>query len=95
MDQEQSVLKSPMGAYTITKELGRTKKFNLYLCQAGEVQRILKIAASVEQNGLLDREALLLRDMREEAARLEGEYALVMKDPNRMLNYHLGKHPIF
>jgi len=85
----KKVLKSPTNSYEIVKELGRTGTFNLYLCETGGRKYILKVALTVGHNGLLDREALMLRDMREEAARLETEYATVKTDTEKMLNYQL------
>ncbi|TSC71393.1 MAG: hypothetical protein G01um101470_633 [Parcubacteria group bacterium Gr01-1014_70] len=86
----EMTLTSPITEYFISKELGRTDCFNLYLCKTkSEQQCILKIAASMEKNGFLDREAILLGDMRDEAKRIEAKYDQVKLDPNRSLNYHL------
>ncbi len=84
----KQVIKSPTGTYEILKRIGETACFNLYLCKSGEITFILKIAATVEHNALLDREAFVLQEMRSEAARLEDEYARIKDNPEEVLNYH-------
>lgn len=70
------------------KLLGETEQFRTYECNLPDGGAgILKIAATVADNNLLDREAMLLRMMRNEAARLEEEYAKVKKNPLHMLRY--------
>ena len=85
----KKVLNSPTHAYEILKQVGVTEGFNLYLCKSDERSYILKIAATIERNALLDREAFILNQMRNEAARLEEEYATVKSKPEEMLNYQL------
>ena len=76
--------------YVVGKALGETEDFRLYQCSipTGGVG-ILKIAASVANNGVLDREAFILQTLRDEAVRLEEEYAKVKTDPKRLLNYQI------
>lgn len=90
-------LKSPASQYIICKHkdgsprmIGQTKAYTLYFCNlpAGKTA-ILKIAAALEHNPLMDREAFLLMNMREEAKRLEDEYAKAKEHPEQMLNYQL------
>jgi hypothetical protein len=83
---------SPSGQiYTVMveKPLGATDTFNLYQCILPDTRVcILKIASSIEHNGLLDREAYLLQTMQDEAASLEKEY-VSKKKGDKMLNYQL------
>ncbi|MBI2055956.1 MAG: hypothetical protein HYT37_01080 [Candidatus Sungbacteria bacterium] len=74
-----------------SKLLGETEQFRLYECRLPDEggAGILKIAATTAENPLLDREAFLLRAMRDEAKRLEEEYALVKEDPSILLNYQI------
>lgn len=82
-------VKGPKGQmYDVGKQLAVNSRFNLYECtlEDGRVC-LLKIAATKEQNGLLDREAYLLTTMMEEAEATEAEY--VGKFPGEPpLNYH-------
>lgn len=74
----------------IPKLLGETEHFRMYECQLPELTSgagILKISATVADNLVLDREAMLLKMMRDEAKRLEEEYSKVKKDPLHRLGY--------
>ncbi len=78
--------------YTVVKELRENAKFRFYLAFSDArpgTELMLKIATGVEYNGLLDREAMLLTNMREEAARRETEYARVRPGAGT-LNYQIG-----
>jgi len=88
---ESLVLASPADHYRVVKLVGEADAFRLYLCQngAGETY-ILKIATNQAYNGLLDREAYLLREMRKHAEFLEEAYAKVKEDPSVLLNYHFA-----
>lgn len=88
MDTKLTVA-GPAGAYRVGKRLGSTDRYNLYLCQPekADTPHILKVAAKRTANGILDREAFLLRDMREQAQALEVEYAA--KGGTIPLNYQL------
>lgn len=72
--------------YTVGTLLGETDQFRIYQCQLpdGGVG-ILKIAVSLAQNGILDREAFILQTLREEAERCEKEYR--KQNPDKVLNY--------
>jgi hypothetical protein len=93
------IVKSPSTEYVIKTKLGKedariaaTAQYNLYICTSAsrsEQELLLKVAASAEDNGVLDREAFLLRSMRTEALRLETEYA-ALKGEGTFLNYQLG-----
>lgn len=84
----ERIIKSPKNQYTVLKQIGQTKEYTLYFCRLPtEKIAVFKIAAAVEYNPLLDREALLLNNMREEAKQLEEEYAKVKGSPEQMLNY--------
>jgi hypothetical protein len=82
-------LRSPAGTcYQVGKPIGETESFRLYECADPEGRQcILKIAATAENNPLLDREAFVLRLMREEASRLEAEYVIEAGE-DKALNYH-------
>ena len=87
---KKQILKSPTDGYEILKLIGNPDEFRLYLCRSKEERNyILKVAATVEHNSFLDREAFILNEMRAEAARLEEEYARVKSNPDSMLNYQL------
>lgn len=74
--------------FQVGEPLGQTSRYNLYECTLpDDTVGILKIAADISHNPLLDREAFLLRTMREEAFRLEREYAKVKTDDKGKLNY--------
>lgn len=75
--------------YTITQKLGTTDEFNLYLCEFQGREYILKIAATMEHTGPLDREAVIIKDMAAEAERLETEYAHLHPGTKTVLNYQL------
>ncbi|MFZ2205099.1 MAG: hypothetical protein WAV23_00710 [Minisyncoccia bacterium] len=67
----------PKGAYKVGKKLGGTERFNMYECVLPDGRvGILKIALTVEQNGLLDREAYILQTMKDEAKPEKDEYYL-------------------
>lgn len=85
------VLKGAKGTFEIGKLLGNTSTYNLYQCvqqSAPDRSLILKIATGVQYNGLLDREAFILRSLRTRTEELEVAYARVKKGPE-MLNYQL------
>ena len=82
-------VKSPSGkVYLVGAELGRTERFDLFHCQTEEMPKcgIIKIAPTVAENGILDREAFLLREMSKTAVELEAAYAKV-KTSSSTLNY--------
>ncbi|MES2931229.1 MAG: hypothetical protein V4682_00840 [Patescibacteria group bacterium] len=91
MTKPLTTVKGASGTYRVSKRLGGTEKFTLYQCQQDgtEAMHILKIATEARFNGAIDREAFLLRDMRERAAALEAEYAAVKKGPE-LLNYGIS-----
>jgi len=77
-------------SYRVGKALGETPEFRLYQCMFPDNSvGVLKIGVSVEQNGLLDREAFLLRKMKDEAEYLEDEYARIKDDPKQSLGYQI------
>lgn len=77
--------------YSVGKLLGETEDFRIYECTLSDGGvGILKIAVTCEKNPLLDREAFILRTMRDEALWLESEYEKVKKDPNHALNYQIS-----
>ncbi len=72
--------------YLVGKLIGETDQFRIYQCELpGGGVGILKIAVSLAQNGLLDREAFILQTLREEAERCEEEYRKL--NPDKVLNY--------
>lgn len=87
------VLEGSKGAYTVVKHLGRSGNgANLYQCACSSAQAkdfMLKIGASAETNPVLDREALLLRELRQFAFDVEQQYA-AERGSQGCLHYHLG-----
>lgn len=68
--------------------IGETDCFRLYPCLLPDGKPgILKIAVSKKHNGLLDKEAFLLRTMQEDADKAQEAYALE-KGSTKFLNYH-------
>lgn len=86
----ESQIISPSGRiYKVIKLIGKNSRFNLYECIVSEKEvGILKIAASIAENGALDREAYILGIMRDEAKACEEEYALIKKS-EKLLNYQM------
>lgn len=80
---------SPKGKeFTVGKRIGGTDVFNLYEgVYSGNPTCILKIATDSKYNGLLDKEAYFLKEMREEADALEEEFSKKKKD-DVFLNNH-------
>lgn len=81
------IIQSPVTKYHIDALVGQTTNYNVYIVTAdsGE-QHLLKIAVTTHHNGLLDREAFLLRDLYEEITRRETEHECTNK-PNEDLGY--------
>ncbi len=77
--------------YDVGELVAKMAKFRLYLCalQGEERRRLFQVAASVEQNGALDRTAYLLGELMEWAQETETAYAAVKTKPEEMLNYQL------
>jgi len=69
-----------------------TGRYNLHLCQLGEAgkQGLLQIATAVEHNGVLDRAAYILVELKLRADELEKDYVKVRTRPDGVLNYDLG-----
>ncbi len=76
--------------YEVLKQLSETDTYRTYKVVTPSIERplVLKIGVSVASNGLLDREAYLLKRMREHAFDLEREYQA--KYPGRYLHYQLA-----
>lgn len=71
------------------KRLGSTDVFTLYECVLPDGSAgILKIAATVGSNGLLDREAYVLQLMKDEAQKMDEEYAAMTGGTKPPLNNH-------
>lgn len=85
----RAVLTGTKGTYPVSQRLGGTDEFSLFLSrEAGKPDRVIKIATDVAHNGVLDREAFTLTEMREEADQIETEYAKTVKNA-LPLNYQL------
>ena len=85
------IITSPNGAtYQVDeKQLGSTDVFTSYECTLPDgTPAILKIASTVENNGLLDREAYVLETLKEAAEQLEEEYASGVGAGKPSLNNH-------
>lgn len=86
--EERNVVHSPTRAYEIVKLIGSTGLCKFYLVREAGTTRdlVLKVAQAAEHNGVLDREAALLRDLKDASDRIEAEYA--SKNPGQhKLNY--------
>jgi hypothetical protein len=72
--------------------VAKAGKFRLYLCKQMETGRqcLFQLATQVADNGLLDRNAFILRELKAKADELEEEYAKVRVNANDLLNYALG-----
>ncbi len=62
MDKILTLTGGKKGPYRVSKKLGGTDKFTMYLCHKDGEEKclILKIATKTAFNGLLDREAFIL-----------------------------------
>ncbi len=80
---------SPKGKkFTVGKQIGGTDEFNVYEgVFDGSPACMLKIAKEPKHNGLLDKEAYFLQEMRKEADELEQEFEKIKTD-DTFLNYH-------
>jgi hypothetical protein len=77
--------------YSVERRVGGTDCYTTYLASREDKKDeefLLKIAIDVGHNGTLDREAFLLKELRERALQLEVEYSHV--NPGAVLNYQLG-----
>lgn len=77
-------------SYCVGKQLGETENYRLYKVSTDELETpfVLKVASDAALNGSLDREAFLLKQMREHALSLEKEFS--RKYPGKCLNYQLA-----
>ncbi len=74
--------------YVVGKKVGETEEFRIYKCRLSDTEvGILKIALSIAENSILDREAFILKSLREEAELCEVEYQ--KRNPGRVLNYKI------
>lgn len=91
MREEEFTVSNSSGTYRLDKYLGEDVlgAFRLYRCVKEDDQEkwlIFKIATVREHNGVLDREAWLLDDLRDYAAETEEEYK--RGGGSDLLNYH-------
>lgn len=82
-------IRSPTMAYEIGALIGRTADYSVYLATGSDDDReyLLKIATDAGRNGLLDREAFLLRDLHTEIARRDEAYQRD-RGAEKRLGYH-------
>lgn len=89
--KSQKIVEDPdpeVQTYDVGKLLAENPNFKLYACDLGPGQAgLVKIATTAAADGVLDREAYLLRMLAEYAQALEEEYAKVKTDEKVMLNY--------
>lgn len=78
--------------YRIGDKVGTTKTYNLYRCTQLETRRdaLLMIALNTKSNGVLDRLAYLLRELKKQSDQLEEAFNAVKERPEQRLNYHFG-----
>lgn len=83
---------SPSQEYVVGPKVAQTDAYRLYLCiQIGTGRQcLLQIAVDVTGNGVLDRLAFILRELRPKADELEKEFEPHRKYPDSRLNYHYG-----
>ncbi len=75
--------------FKVGRILGRNEEFHTHECTLeGDRVGMLKLATKVAYNGVLEREAYVLRLMRDAAAALEIEFEKVREDPKQVLNNH-------
>ncbi len=85
-----NALSPPDLEFRLGKQIGKTAEFDIYACELPDDRAcILKRAVSKKDNGLLDREAYLLRSMHEEALALEDKYAKSPRKKKGKMNYQL------
>jgi hypothetical protein len=92
-ENPQKNVNSPKGnVYEIGKLIAENTYFRLFSCkQRGtNKQCLLQIASERKHNGVMDRIALLLGEIRRQSDEIEIEYAKVKNDPKDQLNYYLG-----
>ncbi|HOX29746.1 MAG TPA: hypothetical protein P5080_00075 [Candidatus Paceibacterota bacterium] len=78
--------------YEVKELVAKSDRFRLYACTQKGVagRRLLQIAATVEDNPLLQRSALHLKELEGKAYEIEEEFALVKEKPDDRLDYQLG-----
>lgn len=85
----ETTITSPSGkTYIVKKEIGETSTYRLRECTLEDGRTVIfKVAKTVEDNPILDREAYLLKTMRTESDAIEAEFAKL--NPGSIpLNYH-------
>jgi len=82
------IIHSKTTDYAVIQLVGKTPDYNVYIVQdqTSDQEYLLKIVGDVSQNGLLDREAFLLQDLREEIDRRNTEHKHIKKT-DRGLGY--------
>jgi hypothetical protein len=79
--------------YQVVKLVGDIEGvYEIFMCIQKETERqcLLLVALDKKYNGMLDRAALILKELEEQAGMLEEEYSKIRKDEKDMLNYQLG-----
>lgn len=78
--------------YTIIQPLYEAERFRLHEIALPDKKGVgvLKIAVDAAYNSILESEASILQKMRDEAARLEDEYAPMREYPEQRLNYQIS-----
>ncbi|MFH0878047.1 MAG: hypothetical protein V1863_07505 [Candidatus Omnitrophota bacterium] len=84
-------IKNGSRVYQISKQVGGSGNYRLYLCMQAEANRqcLLQIVTAAEFNGELQLSAYILKELQRRADELEKEYEAVKKDPKVLLNYQL------
>jgi hypothetical protein len=78
-------------SYEVSKPVAEATSYRLYLCTEAETGQVhlLQIASELRENGGLDRAAYVLRELKRNADKLEGKYALVKAEADKPLSYDL------
>ncbi len=83
---------SPINKYEVKELVAEADTFRLYRCvdKATGEERLLQIAAERKDNGVLEKAAYILGQLKIRSEELEKAYCDVRVDPNSVLNYDLG-----
>jgi hypothetical protein len=79
-------------SYHVGKLVADNGTYRIYLCTQKGTNRqcLLQVSTGLENNGRLDRQAYILRELARKSDELEAEYAKIKPNPDSWLNYGLG-----
>lgn len=84
------IVNSTLRTYNVTSDLGATDHYSLYACSCEGFGNtlILKIAKQKKHNGIIDREAMILKSMYLESELTQKEFQKIPGNEDKYLNYH-------